>query len=52
MYFATSNFINKNKALISEKSSFFIMDKGKSVDIDDMDDWDYAEYLMSKRLKK
>jgi CMP-N,N'-diacetyllegionaminic acid synthase len=40
----------QTKAYYSEKSYAYIMDRNKSVDVDNIDDFELAEYLMGKKV--
>lgn len=42
--------IIRQKKYYSSKSYAYIMDKNKSVDVDYMEDFEYAEFLLNKRL--
>lgn len=42
----------KNRSYYSERSFAYIMDRESSVDIDTIEDFDYAEYLLNKKQKR
>ena len=48
MYLASRDFLIKEKSFISPNTLGFIMPKEKSIDIDDEDDWLYAEAVMNQ----
>ena len=51
IYLAKVDYFKKYKDLYKENSYAYIMDKCKSVDIDDMNDFLYAEFLMKTNKK-
>ncbi len=48
IYLIKTHYFLKYKYIYKENSYAFIMDKKKSIDIDDLDDFEYAEFLMQK----
>ncbi|APF24885.1 cytidylyltransferase domain-containing protein [Clostridium butyricum] len=51
IYLLNVDYFLKYKNFYKEKSYAFIMDKNKSIDIDDIDDFIYAEFLIKKYFK-
>jgi CMP-N,N'-diacetyllegionaminic acid synthase len=49
IYLAQTNWLKEKKTFMSSETLGFIMSKEKSLDIDTQDDWEFGEYLMSKR---
>lgn len=49
IYLIRVDYFLKYKNFYRENSYAFIMDKTKSIDIDDMNDFEYAEYLIKKK---
>ena len=50
-FFSSRYIFNSNNAGISNSYIGCIIDKYKAIDIDNMDDWQYAEYLMNGIMK-
>ena len=48
LYLVSRNFLETKRTLIDESTLAYVMPRHRSVDIDDMDDWDFAEYLIKK----
>lgn len=48
LYLVSRNFLETKRTLMDESTIAFLMPKHRSVDIDDMDDWEFAEYLIKK----
>lgn len=48
IYLIKVHYFLKYKYIYQENSYAFIMDKRKSIDIDDLDDFEYTEFLMQK----
>ncbi|OGV13388.1 MAG: acylneuraminate cytidylyltransferase [Stygiobacter sp. RIFOXYA2_FULL_38_8] len=48
IYFAKSDFILNQKSFVGQNTSAFLMDKISSIDIDDMSDFQYADYLLKR----
>jgi len=51
IYIFTRKSFSKNKNRIGKKPKLFSTGRLESVDIDDMDDFYWAEFLMTQRLK-
>ena len=51
IYIFRTSFMNKN-CTYNKKSFSYVMPKERSVDIDDIDDFENARYLISKKFKK
>ena len=47
LFFPSQYIFNSNDAGISDSYIGCVLDKYKSIDIDNMDDWKHAEYLMN-----
>lgn len=50
IYLMKVNYFYKYKYVYKEKSYAYIMDKSKSIDIDDLNDFEYAEFLIKKGI--
>ena len=48
VYLASRNFLETKRAFKDESTLAYVMPRYRSVDIDNMDDWDFAEYLIKK----
>ena len=48
LYFASRNFLKTKKTFKDESTLAYVMPRHRSVDIDDIDDWDFAEFLIKK----
>jgi len=48
IYFAKTDFILNENSFIGHNTSAFLMDKISSIDIDDMSDFQYADYLLKR----
>ena len=48
VYLASRNFLETKRAFKDESTLAYVMPRYRSVDIDDLDDWDFAEYLIKK----
>lgn len=48
LYLASRNFLETKRAFKDESTLAYVMPRYRSVDIDDLDDWDFAEYLIKK----
>lgn len=51
IYIFRTSFMNKNTTY-NKKSFSYIMPRERSIDIDDIDDFESAKYLISKKIKK
>lgn len=51
IYILKLNNIKKNKSYYSEKTFLHVMDRISSIDIDDLADFEYAEFLIKRRYK-
>lgn len=50
MYFFTREILCSKKSLVSEGAISYLMDEQDAIDIDTLDDFLYAEFIMTKRL--
>lgn len=48
IYIIKTDYFKKIKSLIGEKTLGFIMNYKESIDIDNMSDWEYVEFLLAK----
>lgn len=48
LYLVSRNFLETKRTFIDKSTLAYVMPRHRSVDIDDMDDWDFAEYLIKK----
>ena len=48
LYLVSRNFLETKRTLMDESTLAFVMPRHRSVDIDDMDDWEFAQYLIKK----
>ena len=48
LYLVSRNFLETKRTLMDESTLAYVMPRHRSVDIDDMDDWEFAEYLIKK----
>ena len=51
IYIFRTSFMNKNTTY-NKKSFSYVMPRERSIDIDDIDDFESAKYLISKKIKK
>lgn len=52
IYVFSRSFFMKNKKLISDGTVGYVMPRSSSIDIDDEDDWNMAEYYLERRMMK
>ena len=48
LYLVSRNFLQTKRTLKDESTLAYVMPRHRSVDIDDMDDWHFAEYLIKQ----
>ena len=48
LYLVSRSFLETKRTLTDKSTLAYVMPRHRSVDIDDMDDWDFAEYLINK----
>jgi CMP-N,N'-diacetyllegionaminic acid synthase len=51
LYFASSKFLIENRTFITSETLGYVMPKTRSIDIDDADDWQLAEYFLRSKNK-
>ena len=49
LYLASRNFLEVKRTIKDESTLAYVMPRHRSVDIDDIDDWNFAEYLIKKK---
>jgi CMP-N-acetylneuraminic acid synthetase len=50
LYLASRSFILDKKSFIGESTMSYLMPQNRSIDIDDMHDWRFAEYLLNNNI--
>ena len=48
LYLVSKNFLETKRTLKDESTLAYVMPRHRSVDIDDIDDWHFAEYLIKQ----
>ena len=52
LYMAKTTWLLENKSFVGTDTHFFTMPKSRSYDIDDTDDWEVAECILSRKLNQ
>lgn len=49
LYFASSDFLMENRTFVTSETLGYVMPKSRSIDIDDVHDWQLAEYFLNSK---